>query len=68
MNEQDHMDLLAALCDHKGPVILSGYPSEMYDRELRGWNKIQRKSYNQNSDRRTEVLWCNFAATLTLFD
>ena len=68
MNEQDHMDLLAALCDHKGPVILSGYPSEMYDRELRGWNKIQRKSYNQNSDRRTEVLWCNFAAALTLFD
>ena len=68
MSEQDHMDLLGSLCDHKGPVILSGYPSEMYDRELRGWNKIQRKSYNQNSDRRTEVLWCNFTAAPTLFD
>ena len=60
MNEQDHMDLLATLMDHKGYVILSGYPSEMYDCELRGWNKITRKAYNQNSDRRTEVLWCNF--------
>ena len=60
MNEQDHVELLAALYDHKGYVILSGYPSDMYDRELRGWNKIHRKSYNQNSDARTEVLWYNF--------
>lgn len=60
MNEQDHLELLAALSDHKGFVILSGYPSEMYDHELRGWNKIERMSYNQNSDARTEVLWCNF--------
>lgn len=68
MSEQDHVDLLAALVKHKGKVILSGYPSEMYDRELRGWQKIQRKSYNQNSDQRTEVLWCNFVAVPTLFD
>lgn len=68
MNEQDHIDLLAALSDHKGFVILSGYPSEMYDRELRGWQKITKKSYNQNCDPRTEVLWCNFTAIPTLFD
>lgn len=60
MNEQDHLELLDALSDHKGYVILSGYPSEMYDRELRGWKKIERRSYNQKSDARTEVLWCNF--------
>ena len=60
MNEQDHLDLLDALKQHKGPVILSGYPSEMYDRELRDWSRTARKAYNQNSDRRTEVLWCNF--------
>ena len=68
MNEQDHLDLLTALSDHKGYVILSGYPSEMYDRELRGWHRITKKSYNQNSDPRTEVLWCNFIAEPTLFD
>lgn len=60
MNEQDHLDLLAALLEHKGHVILSGYPSEMYDRELKGWSRICRKSYNQNADPRTEVLWINF--------
>lgn len=60
MTEQDHVDLLGALKQHKGAVILSGYPSEMYDRELAGWSRIDRKSYNQNADKRTEVLWCNF--------
>ena len=60
MTEQDHVELLDALKQHKGPVILSGYPSEMYDRELAGWNRITKKSYNQNADQRTEVLWCNF--------
>ena len=29
MTEQDHLDLLEALKQHKGSVILSGYPSEM---------------------------------------
>lgn len=60
MTEQDHVDLLSALLQHKGPVILSGYPSELYDRELKSWGCITRKSYNRNSDPRTEVLWCNF--------
>ena len=60
MTEQDHVELLDALKKHEGSVILSGYPSELYDRELAGWEKIARKSYNQNADQRTEVLWCNF--------
>lgn len=60
MTEQDHLELLDALKQHKGQVILSGYPSEMYDRELQDWSVIYRKSYNQNADQRTEVLWCNF--------
>ena len=61
--------LLAALLEHKGTVILSGYPSEMYDRELKGWSRTTRKSYNQNADQRTEVLWCNFEVSQTsIFD
>lgn len=60
MNDQDHLDLLKALKQHKGSVILSGYPHDMYDCELKGWSRITKKSYNQNSDQRTEVLWMNF--------
>lgn len=60
MTEQDHVKLLDTLKQHKGSVILSGYPSDMYDRELSAWSRITKKSYNQNADQRTEVLWCNF--------
>ena len=60
MTEQDHVELLEALLQHKGSVILSGYPSELYDESLCFWSRITRKSYNQNKDARTEVLWCNF--------
>lgn len=60
MTEQDHVELLAALKEHKGPVVLSGYPSELYDRELSGWARSTRRTYNQKKDPRTEVLWCNF--------
>lgn len=60
MTEQDHVQLLDALKQHKGSVILSGYPSELYDTELAGWRRITRKSYNQNAAPRTEVLWLNF--------
>ena len=67
MNEQDHAQLLDALKQHRGSVILSGYPSEMYDRELSGWSRIATKAYNKNADRRTEVLWCNFDIPV-LFD
>lgn len=67
MSEQDHLELLDALKKHRGYVILSGYPSEMYDRELAGWHSIGRKSYNRNSDQRTEMLWCNFEIQTTLF-
>ncbi len=60
MTDADHEALLAALKAHPWPVILSGYHSPMYDSELSGWNIIERKAYNQNGDRRTEVLWCNY--------
>lgn len=60
---------LDQLMQHKGPIILSGYPSELYERELNGWSRITRKSYNQNADQRTEVLWCNFeVGQISMFD
>lgn len=60
MTEQDHVALLEALLQHKGSVILSGYPSDLYSNMLSDWSMVTKKSYNQNSDPRTEVLWCNF--------
>lgn len=60
MSEQDHIDLLTALLDHKGPVAISGYASELYDEMLRTWTKTTVCRYNQNHDRRVECIWQNF--------
>lgn len=67
MDENDHVELLDALKQHTGYVVLSGYASELYDSELKDWSRIEFASYNQNSDPRTEVLWFNFKIP-SLFD
>ncbi|EQD62590.1 phage DNA methylase, partial [mine drainage metagenome] len=41
-------------------VILSGYPSGLYDEELPGWRSLELQVMNQ-AGVRTEKLWFNFA-------
>lgn len=65
MTEGDHRDLLDVVCQCKGKVMLSGYPSELYDRRLAGWTRhtfdLPNNAANGKEKRReTEVLWCNF--------
>ena len=60
MTRQDHEELLHELLRSKASVILSGYASDLYDDALQSWHRKEFKSYNQNKERRTEVLWCNF--------
>lgn len=60
MTEQDHLELLEALKQHKGYVILSGYASELYDRELQWWTRTTYRSRTRRLAPREEVLWCNF--------
>ena len=60
MTRRDHEELLHELLRSKACVILSGYASDLYDDALQGWHRKEFKSYNQNKERRTEVLWCNF--------
>lgn len=37
MTDNDHMELLEALRQHRGPAIISGYDSPMYDSILSDW-------------------------------
>jgi DNA adenine methylase len=66
MEEADHRELLNVLRQCKGKVMLSGYPSELYDSALVGWSRhafdLPNNAANGREKRReTEVLWCNFA-------
>ena len=63
MSLEEHLELLKALKKCKGKIIVSGYHSEMYDVELKDWNKdtFEGKSHLSNSGQsRVEVLWKNY--------
>ncbi len=55
----DHAHLLNALRDLKGMVVLSGYPSSIYDAALTGWQRVERMALADGARERTEVLWIN---------
>jgi site-specific DNA-adenine methylase len=57
--EEDHIELLALLKSIPCNVILSGYPSALYDEQLSGWRSVELQVMNQGGVR-TEKLWFNF--------
>lgn len=58
--EQDHIELLELLKTLPCHVILSGYPSSLYDDLLKEWHTTELQVMNQDGVR-TEKLWFNFA-------
>ncbi|WP_419650120.1 hypothetical protein, partial [Thiolapillus sp.] len=57
--EQDHIELLELLKTLPCNVILSGYPSALYDERLAGWRTLELQVMN-HAGVRTEKLWFNF--------
>ena len=60
MSDQDHEELLKVLLELEGKVILSGYPSELYNDYLAKWKRVDtsaRISSGRGTDVRTECLW-----------
>jgi DNA adenine methylase len=65
MSAGDHRELLDVLKKCKSKVLLSGYPSAMYDEALTGWNRRTMDVPNHAAGgstkaRMTEVVWTNF--------
>lgn len=59
-DEQDHVQLLEVLKRLPCQVIVSGYPSALYDELLVGWRSVELQVMNQGGVR-TEKLWFNFS-------
>jgi DNA adenine methylase len=69
MTSSDHELLLNELNLLKGSVVLSGYPSELYNDLLVGWhmeNKQSRISAGSGTGIRTECIWINHACSENL--
>lgn len=60
MSEQQHIELLRAIKSSKSMVIISGYESELYNRELEGWSTDTKETTAQMGLHRTEKIWANF--------
>lgn len=64
MTDEQHMELLGVLKNLQGMVVLSGYASELYERELADWQAHttgSRISAGRGTAIKTEVLWINAA-------
>ncbi len=57
--DSDHIELLELLKRLPCQVMLSGYPSALYDELLGGWRTLELQVMNQGGVR-TEKLWFNF--------
>ena len=58
--EQDHVELLGLLKRLPCAVMVSGYPSALYEELLGGWQSLEVQVMNQGGVR-TEKLWFNFS-------
>ncbi len=59
--EQNHVELLRLLKELPCRVMLSGYPSVLYDETLAKWNSVELQVLIHGSVR-TEKVWFNFQA------
>ena len=59
MDATDHARLLAFLAGLAGAVVLSAYPSALYDKTLVGWQCVERAALADGAHPRVEVLWIN---------
>ncbi len=58
MTEQEHIEMLGVLNDHRGPAVLSGYDNEIYNEALSDWEHISVKPPKvEKAAIRTEKLW-----------
>lgn len=73
MTDNDHRELAATLRDLKGMVVLSGYPSQLYDELYPDWLCVtKRVRTNSKKDKRAiECLWispnCSVERQLQMF-
>jgi DNA adenine methylase len=67
MSDDNHRQLANTLHSLKGMVVLSGYPCDLYDKELYPtWKRIEREHLADGARKRTEVIWLNDACVAGL--
>ncbi len=70
LDDGQHRELLKLVCESRAKIVLSGYESELYERELRGWYQDCIMSQTTSAELAREVIWMNFepCGQMSLFD
>ena len=72
LSDDDHRRFADLVRSVKGMVIVSGYPSALYDELYRGWHCISKGTSDLRGNEKTECLWLSPRATevnrMPLFD
>ena len=63
MTDEDHSALAEVLHQAAGAVVLSGYPSVLYEDLYGDWTKVERTALADGARKRTEALWLNQKAS-----
>lgn len=66
--EEQHYELLKLITTLDCMVMISGYWSELYARELRDWRAISFKAMTRGGTMATEWLWMNYPEPIELHD
>lgn len=56
---EDHAQLLDQALASKAMLLISGYPSDLYESRLQSWTRREVKARSHRNLPRTEVLWIN---------
>jgi len=68
MTDAEHIELLEALVNHPGKVMISGYDNELYNDILKEWRKVSKDTLAEGGLKRTEVLWMNYSDNQLSFE
>jgi hypothetical protein len=68
MSDDDYLELLAVLKSLPCMVMISGYWSELYARELKEWRSISFQAMTRGGFAATEWLWMNYPEPFELHD
>ncbi len=66
MDTAAHAALLAFVLTLRGMVLISGYPSPLYNEGLPGWRRVETAARIDGGGHRTEALWINPAAVAAM--
>lgn len=57
--DEQHEELIKVLLKHSGPVMLSGYDSELYNDYLSSWTRYEFDAQAEQGKTRKEIIWVN---------